>query len=337
MDIVPVWVGLDYHQVAVQVCVLDKTGRLLANRRCENDWLAIQSLAESHGQVKGVAIEACTGAADLAEELGTHAGWSVDLAHPGYVRRMKQSPDKTDWSDARVLADLERVGYLPRVWLAPEEIRELRRVVRYRQQLANERRNIKLRVTALLRDQRIRSAPGRRWTLVWQRWLSETAEVSEQSRWIIDQHLLNLASVAQRIGQVEERLAAMTRDDVMVRHLLKCKGIGPVTAWTIRAEVGRFERFRTGKQLSRFCGLSPCNASSGGRQADAGLIQAGNRSLRATLMETAHRLMRQDERWRGFAESLERRGKPRCLVVAAVANRWVRWLYHQMQPENLAA
>jgi hypothetical protein len=49
----------------------------------------------------------------------------VQLAHPGYVARMKQSRDKTDFGDARMLADLERVGYLPRVWLAPEEVREM--------------------------------------------------------------------------------------------------------------------------------------------------------------------------------------------------------------------
>ena len=64
------------------------------------------------------AIEACCGAANLADELIHRCQWSVDLAHAGYVARMKQSPDKTDYSDARLLADLERVGYLPRVWLA---------------------------------------------------------------------------------------------------------------------------------------------------------------------------------------------------------------------------
>ena len=85
------------------------------------------------------AIESCCGAADLADELIAQAHWSVELAHPGYVARMKQSPDKTDYSDARMLADLERVGYLPRVWLAPEEVRELRRLVRYRQSLTRER------------------------------------------------------------------------------------------------------------------------------------------------------------------------------------------------------
>jgi len=337
MDIVPVCVGLDYHQAAVQVCVVDEAGSVLVNRSCRNDWLAIQSLAEAHGQVKGVAIEACTGAADLAEELALHAGWSVDLAHPGYVRRMKQSPDKTDWSDARVLADLERVGYLPRVWLAPLEVRELRRVVRYRQQLVNERRNIKLRVSALLRDQRIDGPRARRWTQAWTAWLRETTAVSPQSRWILDRHLKHLAAVIGEIEEVEAHLAEMTADDVMVNHLLKYKGIGPVTAWTIRAEIGQFDRFRSGKQVSRFCGLSPCNASSGQRQADAGLIKAGNRQLRATLMEAAHRLMRQEPRWMALAQSLERRGKPRCLVVAAVGNRWVRWLYHQLQPAKLAA
>ena len=104
-----------------------------------------------------------------------------------------------------------------------------------------------------------------------------------------------------------------------------------MTAWTLRAEVGRFDRFRSGKQLARFCGLSPKNASSGQRQADAGLIKAGNPQLRATLIEAAHRLVRFDLRWAELGLRLREAGKPSCVVIAAVANRWVRWLFHQMQ------
>jgi transposase len=110
-----------------------------------------------------------------------------------------------------------------------------------------------------------------------------------------------------------------------------------VTAWVLRAEIGRFDRFRNGKQLARFCGLSPRNASSGERQADGGLVQAGHRQLRATLMEAAHRLIRFDPHWRMFADRLLRKGKPKCVVVAAAGNRWIRWLFYQMQPERLAA
>jgi transposase len=117
-----------------------------------------------------------------------------------------------------------------------------------------------------------------------------------------------------------------------VAKLMQQRGIGAVTAWTIRAEIGRFDRFHTGKQLSRFCGLSPRNASSGNRQADAGLIKAGNPGLRTTLIEAAHRLTRYDVRWAAFKAKQRAAGKPGSVIAAAVANRWVRWLFHQMQP-----
>ncbi|MCH8046060.1 MAG: hypothetical protein IID44_20290 [Planctomycetes bacterium] len=45
---------------------------------------------------------------------------------------MKRSPDKSDLSDAHLLADLTRVNYLPKVWLVPQAIRVLRRLMRHR-------------------------------------------------------------------------------------------------------------------------------------------------------------------------------------------------------------
>ena len=337
MNRVPVFVGLDYHQDSVQVCVEARDGRVLANRSCGNELGEIVAVAERYGEVVSAAIESCTGAANLADELVNRAGWSVDLAHPGFVSRMKQNPDKTDFTDAHLLADLERVGYLPKVWLAPKEVRELRLVMRYRQQLVDARRNIKLRVSAVLRDQRVRAEGMSAWTKAWMQWVVTAEALSVQGRWVIEHQLKQLADVVKEIAEVEAHLSEMTADDRLVQALQKEKGIGPVTAWTLRAEIGQFGRFRTGKQLSRFCGLSPRNASSGARQADAGLIRAGNPQLRATLMEAGHRLMRYEPRWMKLAGDLLHRGKPKCVVVAAVANRWVRWLFHQMQPNKFAA
>ena len=331
------YVGLDYHQSSVQVCAMAGSGKLLLNRSCENNWAAIADAAEAHGRVRRAAIESCAGAADLADELVAHAGWSMDLAHPGYVQRMKGSPDKTDFTDARMLADLERVGYLPKVWLAPHDVRELRRVVRFRQTLVAERRNIKLRIGALLRDQRLRCPDARPWTKGWLEWLRSTESVSPESRWVIDRYLSRMAYTLDDLTAVEDRLAQLTQNDPLVAALQGLQGIGPVTSWTIRAEIGRFDRFRTGKQLARFCGLTPRNASSGTRVADAGLIKAGNRQLRATLIEAAQRLIRMDSEWKALASKLLKRGKPKCVVIAAVANRWVRWLFHRMQPDQLTA
>ena len=329
-------VGLDYHQDFVQVCVLDETGKIVKNTRVENDWRKVAAAAPA-GSVVQAALEACCGAADLADELVEQAGWSVSLAHPGFVARMKQNPDKTDYSDARLLADLLRVGYLPKVWLAPADLRELRRLVRYRQQKVNERRNVKLRIRAILRDHRVQIDDANPWTKRWLRSLAALDQIGPDSAWILEQHLTALARLNTEIRQVERRLEERVDSDAVVRKLREQKGIGLITAATMRAEIGRFDRFQTGKQLARFCGLTPRNCSNGNKQSDAGVIQAGNPQLRAVIVEAVHRIMRSDDRWMKLAQQLKRRGKHICVVIAAVANRYIRWLHHTLQPEALAA
>ena len=330
MTSVTAFLGLDYHDEAIEVNVMDDRGAIQASRRCPNSVAAVAATVPPGCRVAGAAIEACCGAADFAEELMKATGWTVDLAHPGFVARMKQNPDKHDFGDARMLADLERVGYLPRVWLAPESIRQLRRLVRYRQQLVNEHRQVKLRMRALLREERVPKPAAHAWTKAWMHWLAEKAELGPQSRWVLERHLRRLEELDRELRTVERRLVLVTRDDPVVQKLRTLRGVGLVTAVTLRAEIGRFDRFRTGKQLSRFCGISPRNASSGKRQADAGLIKAGNPQLRAVLVETAHRLMRLEPHWMAMGAAIRKRSRSGSLAAAAVANRWTRWLYHQM-------
>ena len=220
-------IGLDYPNESVQVCVMAASSEVLGNRRCPNDWEAIARYGEGFGAVGQVAIESCTGAADLAEELVTRAGWSVTLGHPGYVRRMKQNPDKTDYFDAKMLADLARVGYLPRVWLAPREVRELRRLVRYRHQLVDERRNAKLRIRALLREHRVGQGPTSPWTVNWMKWLGQL-RLGPQTDWVLSRHLRRLEMLRDDIREVEKRLAEVTAKDAMVERLRQLPGIGLV-------------------------------------------------------------------------------------------------------------
>lgn len=106
-----------------------------------------------------------------------------------------------------------------------------------------------------------------------------------------------------------------------------------MTAVVFRAMIGRFDRFRNGKPLAKSCGVTPCNASSGKREADAGLIRTGNRALRAVVIQAAQCLPRHSEKWRTLKHRLVKT-KPANVATAAVANRWMRWLFHQMQPED---
>jgi transposase len=336
MSKIPVFVGLDYHSEAVQVCVLDGEGRVLCNRSCTNDAEAIGRLVERHGRPQTAAIEACCGAADLAEALIERGGWNVVQCHAGMVARMKTNPDKTDYGDARLLADLARVGYLPRVWLPPERIRQLRQLVRYRSQLVAERKRHKQQAKALMRQQRLSIREGTSWT---QKWVCrlKSLEWPRLSRLIVESHVDEIERLTGRIRELERTLEEELRNDGVVGWLRTQPGIGLVTAATLRAEIGDVARFRTGKQLARFCGLSPCNASSGARQADAGVIRAGNPELKRVVVEAAHRLVHYDPRWTGLAVRLKRAGKPTSVVVAAVANRWMRQLFHPWKEHATAA
>src|SRR5579862_76752 len=80
MATLPVFVGLDYHDSTVQVCILDPDGKQLGNAACANDARAIAEFVGRFRRPVRAAIESCCGAANLAEELVHQAGWSIDLA-----------------------------------------------------------------------------------------------------------------------------------------------------------------------------------------------------------------------------------------------------------------
>lgn len=332
MQSVPIFVGLDYHTLSVQVCVVDAAGKVLLNAKRAASVAEVVDLVAPLGSVQRVAIEACCGAADFGDHLARLAGWRVSLSHPGLVSKMRSSIDKTDRSDARVLADLCRTGYLPEVWLPPEGIRELRTLVRRRHQLTDALRRAKVRITALLRDKRVPAPPQiiTRWTNKHIAWLKALA-LPLCAKIVLEDLLAELEHHAARREAFDCRLEKLTAGDALIAHLRRIKGIGPVTAWTLRAVIGRFDRFRSGKQLSRYCGLTPRNASSGERVAHAGLVRAADPTLKTVLIQVTQRLVRCEGAWNSLYMSLLERGKPACVAIAAVANRWTRRLWHELK------
>ena len=330
---VPYFVGIDYHKEKEQVCIINQEGEILRNVSVKNDADTIANIVRPYGVPLRAAIEACCGAANLADQLATRYNIPVKLAHPGYVARMKRTRDKHDAGDAYLLADLARVNYLPEVWLAPETTRQLRRLVRYREQLVQQRTRTKVRVRALLRDNRIKEPKGlNAWTKGWFAWLEHQKEITDDDRWMLQDHQEEIRCLAERIKKTAEKIDDYIADDPMVSTLLTMEGVGPVTAAVLRAEIGSVNRFQSGKELARFCGVTPCNASSGKRQADSGMVKAGNKLLRKVLVELGHRLARSpNSKWYKKAVEMRKRGKHANVVAVALANRWVRRMYYELK------
>lgn len=324
-------IGVDYHTETLQLCIMSPSGKVLSNRSCRNDVEEAIGIIEKFGKVARISAEACNGSTEFLESVHRETGWKKRLCHPGYVQRMKNNPDKSDKSDSELIADLDRVDYLPQVWFAPREIRDLRTLVRYRCQAMRAKKNTKLRLRSILRQYRKKwLGTSGLWTRVGMAWLESLQDFPPQTQWVFGRLLTSYRhfDCEQRLAEAE--LRKFVAGDALSKRLIQEPGIGLICATTIRAEIADVERFRTSKQLARFCGLTPCNASSGSRQADAGMIRAGNPILKTAILESAHRLARTPT-WQSFVQKFKDAGKPYPVIIASLANRWIRQLFWKMK------
>ena len=110
----------------------------------------------------------------LAADVITDAGGIVHLAHPLGIAGFENRRVKTDKIDARLLADLLRMGMLPEAWIAPGPIREQRELVRYRRKLSQLRAGLKTQVHAVIGKEGLIPPVKHLWGPGGKDWLDET-------------------------------------------------------------------------------------------------------------------------------------------------------------------
>src|SRR6266496_283637 len=147
-------VGIDLHRNRSHVAVIDGDGELALSRRIVNGRETfLELLAGLEGESR-IAVEATYGWEWLAELL-EDAGYEIHLAHPLRTRAIAAARVKTDAVDARTLAHLLRADLLPEAYVAPQELRALRELLRHHIGLTRLRTALKNRVHALLARQGI--------------------------------------------------------------------------------------------------------------------------------------------------------------------------------------
>ena len=125
------YVGIDLHRRRSVIVVLNEDGEELWTRRIENEPATLAAAIKDAGPDPEVVIEATWGWYWAADVI-TDAGGTVHLAHPLGIAAFENRRVKNDRIDARLLADLLRMGILPEAWIAPAPVREHRELVRYR-------------------------------------------------------------------------------------------------------------------------------------------------------------------------------------------------------------
>lgn len=231
-----------------------------------------------------VAIEPVTGWRWVTKQL-ENDGLEVHIAHPTKVRLIAESKQKTDYNDAKTLADLLRAGMLPESHRVSDEMYELRVILRERCFLVTERTAVKNRLHGIATTQGLHLVPG--FNPLQKRgkeWIqSGEDETMKELLDVIDELTVHIDFLTKKIG-------AKVKELPQAKLLMTVPGVGPITALTVIAEVGDFSRFPKAEKLASFAGLVPKQRSSGEKVRLGGITHAGSKYLRTTLVEAAMRI-----------------------------------------------
>jgi transposase len=93
----------------------------------------------------------------------------------------------------------------------------------------------------------------------------------------------------QTLVRERKRLLQNSSDPAvaLVRKLLKVRGVGIESAWVLVMELFAWRKFSNGNQVGSIAGLCPTPYQSGDMRRELGISKAGNRRVRALMVEIA--------------------------------------------------
>lgn len=282
------YVGLDVHKKTISYCVKTAGGRLvergkIASRREALGRWAADRLTPWHG-----ALEATMFSGWIYDFLAPRAA-SLQVAHPAMLKAIACGKKKNDRIDAEKICDLLRVDLLPTCYMAPRPIRELRRLLRYRNLVVMEATRMKNKMAGLLME--VGEVYDKQ-RLDGKRYFHELLECGLHNTPDSVKDLLKLSrGQLELFKTIQARLERGLRDHPLlaerVRRLMTIDGVGLITALTWALEVGDPSRFASAGQALSYCGLCSAQKESAGKTQRGPLSKIRNKHLQTILIEAA--------------------------------------------------
>ena len=283
------YVGVDLHRRrSVIVRMTPEGDRLGPAVRIDNDPFTLAEQVASWGENPEVVLEATYGwywAADVLAE----AGAVVHLAHPLGVRGFAYRRVKNDERDAADLADLLRMGRLPRAWIAPPAVRGLREAVRHRCKLVAIRSGLKAQVHSVLAKQGVRVPVSDLFGVGGQQLLDRLELDAPYAARVASLRRL-IDAFTFEIDVLGRRTAADLRGHAGWRAIQAIDGVGPVLAAVFVAEIGDVHRFARPQQLCSWAGMTPRHRESDTKVHRGRITKQGNHLVRWAAVEAVQRL-----------------------------------------------
>lgn len=232
----------------------------------------------------------------------------------------------SDRLDARKIADLVRMDWIPQVWMAPPETRALRAVLRYRNLVVRQAVQVKNRMAAVRMEHGVEYSKQKLHRKgYFQDLLGRLEEVPEAVQDLLrsSRHELEwFAATQRRLLRERKGQPALARRVALLQTI---PGVGEVTALTWALEIGDPHRFASARRVLSYCGLTAALQESAGKAWRQPLSKKRHGRLQTVLIEAARLAVRYSEPLRALYERCKQRRHAGAAAVA-VARKLAAYL-----------
>ncbi|MDD2944006.1 MAG: IS110 family transposase [bacterium] len=319
------YIGLDIHKKTIAYCIKRIDGELVHQGTVAAERKALQQWQSGLPGPWYGAMEATIFTGWVYDFLKPYA---VDLkvAHPAMLKAITVAKKKNDRDDAEKIADLLRVNLLPESHMMPEELRELRRILRYRNMIVRTAVKMKNKMSGLLMEVGAQYSKKRLYGKKYFNTLLERVEDVPNSV----KELLKLSRRGFELyDDIQKKLMSALRENKQinnrVQRLMSIPGVGEVTALTWVLEIGELTRFSSSRHVISYCGLCSAQHESAGKEQRGPISKQRNKHLQTTLIEAAKLAPRWNEQLAVLHEKELARGN-RNRATLAVARKLVEFM-----------
>jgi len=333
-------IGMDIHRNFSQVTARDEERRIVWRQRLKHrDRPALRQALARWPAGTPVVLEGSFGWSWLADEL-TDAGLTPRLASSRKTAawRNLHGLAKCDRTDADLLSLLGfEPGQLWEVWLPPTDVRQRREWLRCRMTLVQLQTGLKNRVHAILHRHGLFPEVAKLFCGAGRRWLQQlvapkATDLPDSARDAMLRYLQMLDHLRLQITRMTRTFGRQVQAEPAARRLCTLPGVKQILAYTLLAEIGRIERFRSAKHLVSYSLLAPRANDSGepndGPPHGRHVGHQGRRTLKWAYIEAAHSAMWRSPPLRAWFDDYTRGGQTnRNRGYIGVARRLCQWSY----------
>ena len=247
------YTAFDLHSNNAYLGIIDESGKRLFKKKLPNETEMIKTtLLPFKAAIEGIVVESTYNWYWLVDML-MEEGYQVHLANPAKIQQYSGLKYSDDKHDAFWLADMLRLGILPKGYIYPKESRPIRDLLRKRSHLVKLRTSLIISLQNIIArnvgsklkasDIKVLTIDRVKPLLEYNEDLALAGKVSKDA----------IDSLSQQIKTIEKTIGGRIHLRSPYDHLLSIPGVGPIIGSTIMLETGSIRRFPKVGNYCSYC------------------------------------------------------------------------------------